>query len=58
MIYPPTFEQKIGFDRLREQVAALCTMRAARGLLAAEGFTTSAREIAVSYTHLRAHETG
>ncbi len=45
MIYPPTFEQKIGFDRLREQVAALCTMRAARGLLAAEGFTTSAREI-------------
>ena len=45
MIYPPTFEQKIGFDRLREQVAALCTMRAARGLLAAEGFTTAAREI-------------
>ncbi len=45
MIYPPSFEQKIGFDRLREQVAALCTMRAARGLLAAEGFTTSAREI-------------
>ncbi|WP_302604733.1 endonuclease MutS2 [uncultured Alistipes sp.] len=45
MIYPPTFEQKIGFDRLREQVAALCTMRAARGLLAAEGFTTSAQEI-------------
>ncbi|WP_251215136.1 endonuclease MutS2 [Alistipes muris] len=45
MIYPPTFEQKIGFDRLREQVAALCTMRAARGLLAAEGFTTSVREI-------------
>ena len=30
MIYPATFEQKIGFDRLREQVAARCTMRAAR----------------------------
>ncbi len=45
MIYPPTFEQKIGFDRLRGQVAALCTMRAARELLAAEGFTTSAQEI-------------
>ena len=30
MIYPATFEQKIGFDRLREQVAALCSMRAAR----------------------------
>ena len=45
MIYPPTFEQKIGFDRLRGQVEALCTMRAARELLAAEGFTTSAPEI-------------
>ena len=45
MIYPATFEQKIGFDRLREQVAALCSMRAARERLAAEGFSTSAREI-------------
>ncbi len=45
MIYPPTFEQKIGFDRLRGQVAALCTMRAARELLAGETFTTSAQEI-------------
>lgn len=45
MIYPATFEQKIGFDRLRGQVAALCTMRAARELLTAEGFTTSAQEI-------------
>ncbi len=45
MIYPAPFEQKIGFDRLREQVAARCTMRAARERLAAEGFSTSAREI-------------
>ena len=45
MIYPATFEQKIGFDRLREQVAALCTMRAARGRLADEGFSTSPREL-------------
>ena len=45
MIYPATFEQKIGFDRLREQVAARCTMRAARERLVAEGFSTSAREI-------------
>jgi len=37
MIYPATFEQKIGFDRLREQVAARCTMRAARERLAAGG---------------------
>ena len=45
MIYPATFEQKIGFDRLREQVAGRCTMRAARERLAAEGFSASAREI-------------
>ena len=45
MIYPASFEQKIGFDRLRGQVAALCTMRAARELLASEGFTTSVPEI-------------
>ncbi|MDE6623276.1 MAG: endonuclease MutS2, partial [Alistipes sp.] len=45
MIYPASFEQKIGFDRLRAQVAALCTMRAARERLAQEGFTASPREI-------------
>ena len=46
MIYPANFEQKIGFDRLREQVAARCTMRAACARLAGETFSTSAREIA------------
>ena len=46
MIYPANFEQKIGFDRLREQVAARCTMRAARARLAGETFSISAREIA------------
>lgn len=45
MIYPANFEQKIGFDRLREQVAARCTMRAARELLAGEGFTDSGAQI-------------
>ncbi len=45
MIYPSTFEQKIGFDRVREQVADLCTMSAARALLAGEGFSTSGPEI-------------
>lgn len=44
MIYPQNFEQKIGFDRLREQVAALCTMRAARERLAGQTFSTD-REI-------------
>ncbi|HIW65768.1 MAG TPA: Smr/MutS family protein [Candidatus Alistipes intestinipullorum] len=45
MIYPASFEQKIGFDRVREQVAARCTMQAARERIAAEGFSTSPREI-------------
>lgn len=45
MIYPASFEQKIGFDRLREQVAALCTMRAARERVAAELFSSSPREV-------------
>ncbi|WP_295938161.1 Smr/MutS family protein [uncultured Alistipes sp.] len=45
MIYPANFEQKIGFDRLREQVAARCSMRAARERIAAEGFSTSVQEI-------------
>ena len=45
MIYPDTFEQKIGFDRLREQVIARCTMPASRRLVAGQGFSTSAREI-------------
>ena len=45
MIYPQSFEQKIGFDRLRAQVAERCTMRAARERLAAHGFSTSQREI-------------
>lgn len=25
MIYPANFEEKIGFDRIREQVTALCS---------------------------------
>ncbi|MCM1300950.1 MAG: endonuclease MutS2, partial [Bacteroides cellulosilyticus] len=39
------FEQKIGFDRIRAQVAERCTMQAARERLADEKFCTSAREI-------------
>ena len=45
MIYPSTFEQKIGFDRLREQVAALTTMPSARRRVEGERFSTSPREI-------------
>ncbi len=45
MIYPSNFEQKIGFDRLRLQVADSCTMRASRRMILDERFTTSATEI-------------
>ncbi len=45
MIYPQNFEQKIGFDRLREQIAALCTMQKARERLAEQGFVTDRGEI-------------
>lgn len=45
MIYPASFEQKIGFDRLREQVAALTTMPSARRRIEGEGFSTSPKEI-------------
>ena len=45
MIYPASFEQKIGFDRLRGQVAERCTMRAARELLAGETFSTVPQQI-------------
>ena len=45
MIYPSSFEQKIGFDRLREQVAALTTMPSARRRIEEEAFSTVAKEI-------------
>ncbi len=46
MIYPPNFESKIGFDRVREQVAALCTMPSAEAKLSEHGFSTSRKIIA------------
>ena len=45
MIYPQNFEQKIGFDRVREQVASLCSMRAAREIISQQEFSTSAEQI-------------
>ena len=45
MIYPANFEQKIGFDRLRAQVAALCSMEAARRRIMEEAFSSSREEI-------------
>ncbi len=45
MIYPVNFEQKIGFDRVREQVASLCSMQVAREIIAGEKFSSSRSEI-------------
>ncbi|MDE5707224.1 MAG: Smr/MutS family protein [Alistipes sp.] len=45
MIYPANFEQKVGFDRLREQVAALCTIRGGRERLCGERFSASRCEV-------------
>ncbi|MBQ7856289.1 MAG: Smr/MutS family protein [Alistipes sp.] len=46
MVYPENFESRIGFDVIREQCRALCTMRRSCELLAAETFSTSPRDIA------------
>ncbi|MFI3305954.1 MAG: Smr/MutS family protein [Rikenellaceae bacterium] len=45
MIYPKNFEQKLGFDRLREQVAAKCTIASAARLLQEQEFTSREGEI-------------
>ena len=45
MIYPANFEQKIGFDRLREQIAAMCSMQAGKRLIEAEEFSISRDDI-------------
>ncbi len=45
MIYPQSFEQKIGFDRLREQIAALCNSAAGRAIIEAECFSTSRSDV-------------
>ena len=45
MIYPSNFEQRVGFDRIREQIVERCSMLSARELMAAEGFSRSRREV-------------
>ncbi len=45
MIYPDNFEQKIGFDSVREQCRAYCTMRRASAMLDEERFSTSRKTI-------------
>ncbi len=41
MIYPSNFEQKIGFDRIRERVADLCTTALGREKAQSAGFSTN-----------------
>ena len=45
MIYPSNFEQKVGFDRIREQIMDLCSMASAREVIANESFSRSRRDI-------------
>ena len=45
MIYPSNFEQRVGFDRIREQIVERCSMLSARELMASESFTRSRREV-------------
>ena len=45
MIYPSNFEQRVGFDRIREQIAELCSMQSARAIIEGESFTRSRRDI-------------
>ncbi|MFR9619735.1 MAG: Smr/MutS family protein [Rikenellaceae bacterium] len=45
MIYPQNFEQKLGFDRIREQIAAKCTIDSARRKVEQQGFCTDRKEI-------------
>ncbi|MFR9523953.1 MAG: Smr/MutS family protein [Rikenellaceae bacterium] len=50
MIYPKNFESKIGFDRVREQITALCTMPTAEAKLLEHGFITSRKKIVARLT--------
>ena len=45
MIYPSNFEHKIGFDRIREQVANTCSMLSSRELILGESFSHSIKEV-------------
>lgn len=45
MIYPDNYEQKIGFDRIREQVRALCATEGAAIKLDNTRFSTDYREV-------------
>ena len=45
MVFPENFEEKIGFDRIRESVRSYCLSESASALLNAEGFITDFEKI-------------
>jgi DNA mismatch repair protein MutS2 len=45
MVYPANFEQKVGFDRVRDSVRACCLSQSAAALLDSESFRTDPDEI-------------
>ncbi|MBR2436596.1 MAG: Smr/MutS family protein [Alistipes sp.] len=45
MIYPSNFEQRVGFDKIRADIAERCSMMSARELILAENFSRSRREV-------------
>ena len=45
MIYPANFESRVGFDRIREQIVAACSMNSSRQRIAQESFCRSRREV-------------
>ena len=45
MVYPENFEHKIGFDRVKSQIKALCVTRKATEKLAEASFLTNIEEI-------------
>ena len=45
MIYPDNFEQKIGFDKIRQMVDSKCVTNAARKMLADTYFMTDAENL-------------
>jgi DNA mismatch repair protein MutS2 len=53
LIFPENFEEKIGFDRIRESVAKGCMTEAASDLLAEEGFLTDPKEIRIKLSRVK-----
>ena len=45
MIYPKNFEQKLGFDKIRQQIEGKCITQLARHMLAKTGFSNKFEEV-------------